>query len=171
MDSRDASRYFLKPGDYKVELPRTFLESYPQYAVKGIGMHLAVLIEPYLSRVFQGIKKFESRFSTNRVAPYDVVKAGDIIFIKKSSSDVLGFFIAGKVEFHVIDDIKRAKEEWAGKLCIDSDDFWDQKANARYLTVIEITNLKKTQPIAISKKDYSAWVVLTTGNRMKVGTL
>jgi predicted transcriptional regulator len=164
-------KYLLYSEDYRIALPRMFLESYPQYKDKDIAFHLAIFIEPYFTRIMDGVKKFESRFSINKIAPYDRIKKGDIVFVKKSSDNIFGFFVAGNVEFKTISDLQEIKKEYAENLCIDSDDFWEQKKNAKYLTIIEITGLKETQHVAIEKKDPSAWVILQKRKTMKIETL
>src|SRR5882757_5711201 len=54
------------------------------------GIHLAVFVEPYLSFVLEGKKTVESRFSVNRHAPYEQVRSGDLIVLKKSSGPICG---------------------------------------------------------------------------------
>ena len=48
-------------------------------------LHLAIFREPFLTKIFSGVKKIESRFSLNRCAPYSEVNKGDLVFIKKIS--------------------------------------------------------------------------------------
>ena len=68
---------------------------------EGIGIHLAVFNEPFLSAVTSKNKTIESRFSINRINPFRRIYEDDIVLIKKTAGNVVGFFICGKVEFWV----------------------------------------------------------------------
>ena len=45
-------------------------------------IHLAIMVEPYLSLILQGIKTMESRFSQKMMQPFHRVSKGDIIILK-----------------------------------------------------------------------------------------
>ena len=47
------------------------------------SVHLAILLEPYLQYILDGTKTVESRFSKNRIAPYNMVEPGDVVLLKK----------------------------------------------------------------------------------------
>ena len=47
----------------------------------SLGIHLAIFNEPFLSLVFNGKKKIESRFSINRICPYGKIKKGDNLIL------------------------------------------------------------------------------------------
>ena len=49
-----------------------------------VQVHLAVMVEPYLSRVLDGSKTIESRFSRKKIAPWGRVSSGDVVVLKKS---------------------------------------------------------------------------------------
>ena len=65
----------------------------------GITIHIAIMVEPYLSRLLNGEKTIESRFSVNMVAPYKKIKEGDIVLLKKTGGAIKGLFEASKVRF------------------------------------------------------------------------
>lgn len=46
-------------------------------------LHLAVMAEPYLTRILQGEKTLESRLSRNRIPPYGRLDVGDVVLMKK----------------------------------------------------------------------------------------
>jgi len=48
------------------------------------GLHLAILIEPYLGYVLAGKKTVESRFAIRRHAPYGRVHRGDVLLLNSS---------------------------------------------------------------------------------------
>src|ERR1700686_1163065 len=64
------------------------------------GIHLAVLVEPYLSLILDGKKTIESRFSTNRHAPFEQVQRGDVLILKRSSGPVEGLCTVSDAWFY-----------------------------------------------------------------------
>ena len=44
---------------------------------QDVQLHLAILTEPYISKIFSGVKTLESRFSRNKTVPYNRVRPGD----------------------------------------------------------------------------------------------
>src|ERR1700680_4829312 len=48
-----------------------------------VGIHLAVLTEPYLQFILSGHKTVESRFSMKAIAPFRRVVPGDAILLKR----------------------------------------------------------------------------------------
>src|SRR5579859_1065899 len=61
-------------------------------------MHLAIMREPYLSRVLDGSKTIESRWLHTRRAPYGRLQAGDQIAFKRSGGSILAVASAVRVE-------------------------------------------------------------------------
>lgn len=133
----------------------------------SVGIHLAIFNEPFLSLVLTGEKKIESRFSINKISPYQRVKKGDVIILKESGGYVTGVFVAGKVEFfHNIE--KRMLDEIEFKygelICSSYDkDFWKNKNKAKYGSLIEVKKVKKLTPFKSEKLDRSGWSVLREG--------
>jgi hypothetical protein len=65
-------------------------------AIGRQGVHLAVMVEPYLSFLLQGRKSIESRFSRNAIAPYYQIETGDLVLLKLTGGPVLGCFTAAE---------------------------------------------------------------------------
>ena len=132
-----------------------------------VGMHLAIFNEPFLALIYKGEKKIESRFSINKVSPYNRVKKGDIVILKASGGMVTGAFIAGEVKyFNNLDDnsYDKIKEEYSVPICSHYDEnFWDSRRKSRYISLIEVKKVIGLDPIKIEKKDRSGWSVLRQG--------
>ena len=78
-------------------------------------VHLAIMVEPYLSLLLQGKKTMESRFSQKMMQPFRRVSKGDIIILKKSGGDIVGMFEAKDVHYFELrseEDIKAIKDEY-----------------------------------------------------------
>ncbi|MDD5363536.1 MAG: hypothetical protein PHN88_15545 [Ignavibacteria bacterium] len=144
--------------DWKTIAQNTFINPH-------IGIHLAVFKEPYISLIYTGEKKIESRFSINKISPFNKVLENDLIILKKSGGPITGVFIAGMV--HYFDFITKEKLidinlQFGSKICPKYDpEFWVTREKANYATLIEIKRVKKLKPYLIEKKDRISWVVLS----------
>jgi len=133
----------------------------------SIGIHLAIFNEPFLSLIINGEKKMESRFSMNKISPFEKVKKGDVVILKESGGPVTGAFVAGEVLFFnninriVIDEIE---SEYGKAICSSYDkNFWKNRSKAKYGSLIEVKKIKIFTPFKSEKKDRSGWSVLRIG--------
>lgn len=125
------------------------------------GLHLAVLVEPYLTLVLEGKKTIESRFSVNRHAPFEQVQRGDVIILKQSSGPVVGMCkVADAWFYHLDPDSWSEIERYASALCMDDSSFWKEKRGASYASLMRIEDTVRIPHIEIEKLDPRGWVVL-----------
>ena len=127
----------------------------------GCGIHLAILVEPYLTLVLDGKKTIESRFSLNRQTPYERVYPNDILILKRSSGAIEGICRVVDAWFYHLqagswDEIER----FATALCMDESPFWQAKRNSTYGSLIRIAEVLRTPPLNVSKLDPRGWVTL-----------
>lgn len=123
-------------------------------------IHVAVMVEPYLSLILEGIKTIESRFSKKRISPYAHVRSGDVVVLKKSGGGYTAVFEVGEVLFfepQTESDILHIKEVYNDKLCI-ADSFWNEKKDAHYVTLIKITNLCVFKEFQIKIPNRQSWI-------------
>src|SRR5687767_10631022 len=85
------------------------------------GMHLAVLIEPYLEFILNGLKSVESRFSMKRLPPYRSLERGDVILLKRSSGPIVGIAEVSDHWFYRLDPESWhfIRSEFAAALCAE----------------------------------------------------
>ena len=123
--------------------------------------HLGIFTEPVLSYMMEGKKTIESRFSKNRIAPYNKIDKNDIILIKKSGGNIIGYLTIKDIIFFDLNttSISYIKEKYAEYLCVD-ETFWEQKKNSNYATLIIIDKVTKLKPFKINKKGMQTWIVL-----------
>lgn len=131
----------------------------------SFGIHLAIFIEPYLKFILDGKKTVESRFSVNRIAPYEKVHKGDIIILKRSSGPVVGLCEVSDVWFYRLDpkSWKDIKKEFTQSLCAQDPEFWSTRKHASYATLMKVKNVEEIKPIRWTKKDRRGWIVLRNG--------
>lgn len=132
--------------------------------------HVAVMREPYLSYVLAGRKSVESRFSRHRVAPFDQVGIGDLLLLKAQSGPVTGIARVAHVDSYVLDPATWAsiRERFSAALCAEDDQFWADRGDARYATLIRITGAVAIEPLALEKRDRRPWVVLVPRAHLEV---
>lgn len=129
--------------------------------IKNKKMHLGIFGEPYLSYMLEGKKTIESRFSKNKIAPYNHISKDDIVIIKKSSGNVVGYFTIKEVLFFDLNtvSIEEIKSKYNKQLCVN-EDFWLNKKDSNYATLIFIDELFKLKPFHINKKGMQTWIIL-----------
>lgn len=126
------------------------------------ALHVAVMREPYLGLVLDGRKTIESRFSINRICPFDAVTAGDVLALKAQSGPVVGLAAIEHAAFYELDpDTWHAlRRDFAAPLCAADDAFWDQRARARYASLLRISAPIRVEPFSVDKTDRRGWVRL-----------
>ena len=121
-------------------------------------IHIAIMVEPYLSLILQGKKTVESRFSKHKTAPWRRIQPGDIVVMKKSGGSFVGMFEAADVLFEELNDgVAPIRERYQSALCVD-DAFWQSKADSRYATLIFISRMLPFRPFALPFKNRQAWI-------------
>jgi ASC-1-like (ASCH) protein len=116
--------------------------------------HIAIMDEITINKILTGQKIIESRFSKNKIAPFNNIKKGEIVFLKKSGGDVLAYFEVDNVVFFEDLDkekVKNIKEKYSE--CINAPlDFWISKMDSKYATLIFIKNPQKIEQFVLLKK-------------------
>lgn len=127
-------------------------------------IHLGIFSEPYLTYMLEGKKTIESRFSKNKIMPYNQITKDDIVIVKKSSGDVLAYFTIKDILFFDLNttSIEAIKTKYSKQLCVD-ETFWISKKNSNYATLIIIDKLFKLKPFHINKKGMQTWIILSGG--------
>jgi len=127
-----------------------------------LGLHLAVLTEPFCSLLLDGAKTIESRFSRVRCAPYGTLAEGDIVVVKKTGGPVIGAFQAGTVRSYRLTPVGVAqlRDQYAAQICADDSQFWADRADCAYATLVDVTHVRLLPAQAFPKKDRRGWVQL-----------
>lgn len=137
------------------------LSPYFSGANSDYGIHLAVMVEPFLTYILDGRKTIESRFSKNLIAPYRRIAPGDLVFLK--AGPVVAAFRASSVECVALDDAvrMRLRTNYSHEICAD-DAFWDERDDRNYATLIGIDGVERLTPVQVPKHDRRGWLVLRT---------
>jgi hypothetical protein len=130
---------------------------------ESVGLHLAVLAQPFLSFILNGRKTIESRFTRTRCAPFDQIRQGDIILLKQVGGPVCGLVLAKRTWFFDLhhQPIETIRKQYGVPICAD-DAFWELKRDAVYATLIELAEPVSIDAIPCNKRDRRGWVALTS---------
>jgi hypothetical protein len=125
-------------------------------------VHIAIFHEPFLSLLLAGRKTVESRYSKNRVAPFEAVSAGDLLLLKRSSGPIVGVAVAGNPGFYELDEDAwlDIRTRFARAICAPDEDFWLQREHARFATLIPIAAVTTVEEFLIEKRDRRGWALL-----------
>lgn len=128
----------------------------------SFGLHLAILVEPYLQFILEGKKTIESRFSVNRCPPYKHICKGDIILLKRSGGPIVGLCQVTDAWFYHLnsESWSSIKENFSMAICAQGPDFWTAREGASFATLMRIRHVKSITPITYTKRDRRGWIVL-----------
>jgi cytidylate kinase len=139
-----------------------YWESSIQNAFFDPAVHLAILVEPYLSFILNGRKTIESRFSINRIAPFDRIQPGDIVLLKRAGGPLVGISQAINAWFYQVDhkSLVEIRQRFGPAICAQDEDFWNDRSSTSFATLIQLGNVSPVKPTPFEKKDRRGWVVL-----------
>lgn len=125
------------------------------------GVHLGIFTEPYLQAIYEERKTMESRFSKNRIAPYDRIASGDLVLVKRAVGAVEAAFTVGAVRQYRLPEtpLENLRAAYGAALCAD-EAFWRCKAESRCAVLLEIRGLVRFAPFRVEKRGRAAWVTL-----------
>lgn len=126
------------------------------------GTHLAVMTGLYLDRLLDGTKTIESRFTRHRIAPFQQVGSGDVIFFKQAACPITAVGLAGAVQ-HLdlgVVPLRQLADQFGAAIAPAEPSFWTDRAAARYATLVTMLDVVETEPVPVQKRDRRGWVVL-----------
>lgn len=127
------------------------------------SVHLAILLEPYLQYILDGTKTVESRFSKNRIAPYNMVEPGDVVLLKKAAAkSISGVCVVSKVWFYQLNPETwgQIRDGFSKALRADDPSFWHRRERAQFATLMRIAEVHPLPSIEVPKRDRRGWVIL-----------
>lgn len=125
-------------------------------------VHLAIMIEPYLSQLLAGRKTIESRFTRTRLPPYQVAGAGDLVLLKRSGGPVVGVGVVKWARFFEVtaETLAAVRRRYAAAIGDDREAFWAARARTRFCSLLALSAIRSLPPLACAKRDRQAWVIL-----------
>ena len=140
-----------------------YLEAFSASRPNPFSVHLAIMLEPYLRYILDGSKTVESRFSKNRIAPYNMVASGDVVLLKKAGArSISGMCMVRNVWSYPLDPDtwSQIRQEFSQALRAEDPSFWARRKEARFATLMRIAEVYALPPIEVPKRDRRGWVIL-----------
>lgn len=124
--------------------------------------HIAILHKKYYNLILSGKKTIESRFSFNKIAPYNKVKVGETIYLKESGKNITARAKVKDVKFfelnpEIVEDIRVKYGNNIGVADIDS---WNKTKQKKFGTLVWLENVETINEIKINRSCGTAWFVL-----------
>jgi len=136
--------------------------------------HVAILSsKDWLDKIISGEKTIESRWTKNKIAPFEKISKGDKIYFKVSGKPVSAAANVCSVSFFNnpgAEGIRKILEKYSRQIGVEMS-FYNQVKNKRYCTLIKINNARKISPFTIDKKGYGnsvAWITVGDINKIRI---
>jgi hypothetical protein len=126
--------------------------------------HLAIMDKDTINKILNGTKTIESRFSKNKISPYEKVKVEDIVYLKESGKDIIASFIVSKViYFNNLnkDKVIEIKDKYGKEINAD-DSYFKIKESSSYGTLMYIKDPKRIEPITVYKKGRQGFISVSS---------
>lgn len=123
--------------------------------------HIAILRQPFFDMILRKEKTIESRWSVNKIAPFEKVNVGDIIWLKETGKAVSASAVVDKVEFYELslEVIETIKLKYGKQIGMDKFKNLDELKNKRYCTLIWLKDVKKIKEKEVVKSHGSGWII------------
>ena len=124
--------------------------------------HLVILKPQYLDLVLVGTKTLECRLSRTRRLPFGAVRPGDRLWLKRSAGPIVAKARAESVESIELNgarSLEMIESRYRVELGVDTE-FFRERANTRYVTLIRFDNVRRIPALRIEKRDRRAWIIL-----------
>jgi hypothetical protein len=135
--------------------------------------HIAILTKKkdYITKILDHQKTIESRWYVNKIAPFNVIKIGETIYLKNTGEPITAKVrVKNIIQYedlnqHKIKELIRLYGAQIAPECSDKD--WliwitsEQTAKKRYCILIELCNPQAIKPFNINKKGFGtacAWM-------------
>jgi hypothetical protein len=124
--------------------------------------HLAVMTGPYLRALLDSRKTIESRFTRNRVAPFEQVTSGEVVFFKPAAAPVAAAgFVTDALHIRLADvPLTEIARRFGESIAPADQSFWVDRAEAKFATLLTMGEVIAIPPMTIEKRDRRGWVVL-----------
>ncbi len=158
-------RYDHWPADMKRvsvpdQIPESIAHRLDETRSKNARVHFAVMNEPYLGALLSGDKTIESRFSRNRIDPWMRVGQNDLVLIARSGGVIAGsFFVDDAMYFDLSIHRVSRLQNYSNQICSWlSPTFWEDRADARFATLLAVSDVETCQAFRLRKRDQRAWI-------------
>jgi ASC-1-like (ASCH) protein len=141
--------------------------------------HVAIMRKSWklTQKILSGEKKIESRWYSNKSAPWDRIKAGESVYFKDSGEPVtIKASVERVLQFSELTPhaIKEILDKFGGVDGINISDmskFYERFKHKRYCLLIFLRNAQKIKPFNVNKKGFgnmAAWLCVRDVDAIKL---
>jgi hypothetical protein len=126
----------------------------------GATVHIAIMVEPYLSKIERGEKYIESRLTKVNISPFERARPGDVILFKRSGGAIVAMAEVNDVHFQLLtapQTLAALVEEYADGLSYEPD-YAESKAEARYASLLWLRGVQELDALPLQKRGRQAWL-------------
>ena len=130
---------------------------------KGALMkHIAILRPPFFDMVLNGEKTIESRWSMNKIAPYNKVKTGDQILLKLTGKPVTATAIVKDIKYYQLtpEKVEQIRIQYGKEIGTDKFKNWPAILQKKFCTLIWLENVKQIEPLEVPRSNGAGWIVV-----------
>ena len=144
--------------------------------------HVAIMTKGsgYIEKILDGVKTIESRWYVNKIAPWDKISSGEMIYFKYAGGPIVAKAEVEKVEqfdqltlekIHLIlGEYDRARKIGFDPVKLENEDpeYYSKK---HYCILIHLINPTKIEEFNIDKKGFGvscAWMCVPDINKIKI---
>ncbi|TDX04020.1 hypothetical protein EV647_2277 [Kribbella sp. VKM Ac-2566] len=127
-----------------------------------MSVHLAIMTEPYLSKVCTGEKYIESRLTKVNIAPFERASADDIVLFKRSGGAITAMALVEDTHFEYLsprEGPKSLAERYADGLGYEPG-YLETKMQARFASLLWLREVRTVPKIALAKRGRQAWITV-----------
>ena len=124
--------------------------------------HIAILKQPFFDMVLSGEKTIESRWSMNKIAPFNKVSVGDDILLKETGKDVTATAKVKDVKYYEFtpEKVEKIRIKYGKQIGTDKFEDWQLTLQKKYCTLIWLDSVKEINPIKVQRSNGAGWIVL-----------
>lgn len=124
--------------------------------------HIAILRQPFFNMVLCGEKTIESRWSMNKIAPYNKVKVGDVIYLKETGKAVTASAKVKRVKYYNLtpEKVEEIRVKFGKEIGTDKFEDWQSTLQKKYCTLIWLEDVKCIEPMKVPRSNGTGWLVI-----------
>lgn len=133
----------------------------------GSTIHVAVMVEPYLSKIRSGEKYIESRLTKVNISPFGRASAGDVVLFKRSGGAITAMASVERVEFEHLtaqDDACSLAQRYSEGLGYEPG-YAESKSQARFASLLWLHDVREVPATPLDKRGRQAWVSVQPSNQ------
>lgn len=121
--------------------------------------HLVILKQPYFDMLLSGEKTVESRWSMHKIAPYNKVSVGDVLYLKETGKNVKYKCLVSDVKFFELDKEKVdfIKEKYNKYIRIKD---FSECYKKNYCTLIWVSNIETIKEMKVKRSNGAGWIIM-----------